>query len=240
MAIPTNVRLSRTRQTGEVEISLLRRESLSAAGLRRQSPLVSDSVRRAPTLPYQPYPREITDTPVPDRSESREPPSAAGLRRQSLLVSDNIRQTPAPHYQPRLKPLDDTPARNRARGRSLIDNQTHQSATRKDNRQSGLEPPPVSAIEPKSRVATTQSGGTLPAIFERETRYTSQTMPELALAPVEQPAPVASPTPPTVETKAEEEAEGATTPDIDAIARDVYIILKRSLAREREQALGTN
>jgi hypothetical protein len=62
-------------------------------------------------------------------------------------------------------------------------------------------------------------------------------MPELALAPVEQPAPAAA-TPPEAETKAREEAEEAATPDIDAIARDVYTILKRRLVREREQALG--
>jgi hypothetical protein len=57
---------------------------------------------------------------------------------------------------------------------------------------------------------------------------------------MEQPAPASSPTPPEAEAPVSEEAEGATTPDIDAIARDVYTILKRRLAREREQALGAS
>ena len=292
MAIPTNVSLSQTLQTGEIEVSLVRRESLFTAGLRHQTPLLSDDIRRAPVLPYQPYPRAtraIDDTPVPDRVESRksltaaglgrqsplvsniihqapilpylpyqpyprtvddtpvadssergEPLSAAGLRPESPLVSDIIRRKAALHDQSYLKPLDDAPAPNRTRDRSWINNRAQQPASRTDNRQSRSEPPPAPVIEPKPPVDVAQSKGLLPAVFERETYYTSQPMPELALAPMEQLAPAASPTPPEAEAPVSEEAEGATTPDIDAIARDVYTILKRRLAREREQALGAS
>ncbi len=63
-------------------------------------------------------------------------------------------------------------------------------------------------------------------------------VPELALAAVGRPAEVATPARTTAETRVGAESEEVSAPDIDNIARDVYSILKRRLARERERAQG--
>lgn len=78
----------------------------------------------------------------------------------------------------------------------------------------------------------------LPVAFEGTAYYGSQPAPELALAPVGRSAEAASSSAPKAGANLEAEAGEASGPDIDAIARDVYTILKRRLARERERALG--
>jgi hypothetical protein len=62
-------------------------------------------------------------------------------------------------------------------------------------------------------------------LFRQEARQTDQTGTQSATT--------------TTTTASEPPGEGeVSTPDIDAIARDVYRILKRRLAREKERALG--
>jgi hypothetical protein len=101
-----------------------------------------------------------------------------------------------------------------------------------------LEPPLSSVAEPRAGVDTAHSEGLLSAIFEGATYYGGQTTPELALAPVGRSPEAVSPTPPKGEATVEEESKERAAPDIDAIARDVYSVLKWRLKRERERALG--
>ena len=63
-------------------------------------------------------------------------------------------------------------------------------------------------------------------------------VPGLALAAVGRPAEAATPARTTAETRVGAESEDVSAPDLDNIARDVYSILKRRLARERERAQG--
>jgi len=101
-----------------------------------------------------------------------------------------------------------------------------------------LELSPTSIVEPRTGSRSTVGGGSLRAAFEGTAYYGSQRTPELALAPVRPVEAVSSP-PPRAEAKAEEITEEATTPDIDAIAGDVYHILKRRLKTEKERAFGS-
>ncbi|MFC1871825.1 hypothetical protein ACFLYF_05470, partial [Chloroflexota bacterium] len=68
--------------------------------------------------------------------------------------------------------------------------------------------------------------------------YGSQPVPELALASVANTSGGTSPKTSQAEPGADETGEIAVSPDIETIARDVYHILKRRLAREKERALG--
>jgi hypothetical protein len=63
---------------------------------------------------------------------------------------------------------------------------------------------------------------------------------ELALARVGRSAEPVSPNIARVEAGVEEVEQQEATPDIDSIARDVYQILRRKLASERERALGVS
>ena len=86
----------------------------------------------------------------------------------------------------------------------------------------------------------TGSGGSLPAMFAGTAYYGDEPTPELALAPVGRPAEAVSSAPSEVVartdgTEVEDEEEET---DIDAIARQVYPILKRRLAIERERMQG--
>jgi hypothetical protein len=68
----------------------------------------------------------------------------------------------------------------------------------------------------------------------------SPAVPELALARVGRSAEPVSPNIARVEAGVEEVEQQEATPDIDSIARDVYQILRRKLASERERALGVS
>jgi hypothetical protein len=110
---------------------------------------------------------------------------------------------------------------------------------------------------PWEDVSTTHNEEWLSSIFEgtidRERQTTSEMVltqvgraaeaappatPELALAAVGRPAETATPARTTAETRVGAESEEVSAPDVDNIARDVYSILKRRLARERERAQG--
>jgi hypothetical protein len=110
---------------------------------------------------------------------------------------------------------------------------------------------------PWQDVSTTHNEEWLSSIFEGTIDHERQIMPEtvlipvghaaeaappatseLALAAVGRPAEVATPARTTAETRGEAESEEVSAPDVDNIARDVYSILKRRLARERERAQG--
>jgi hypothetical protein len=74
------------------------------------------------------------------------------------------------------------------------------------------------------------------AALQGVTSYGGQSVGELALAPIRHTTINATETPPKQEPRAIEESNRKPpAPDIDAIARDVYTILRRRLARERER-----
>ena len=75
-----------------------------------------------------------------------------------------------------------------------------------------------------------------PALFEGTAHYGSQPTPELALAPVGLPAESVSVPPPRAEAEVEEATQEVATIDLDAIAHDVYNIIKWWLGEETEWA----
>jgi hypothetical protein len=111
-------------------------------------------------------------------------------------------------------------------------------------RQPALELPLAASLEPKATFRSPPGEELLTAMYTTipelaASRYPD--MPELALAPVGA-TPVASSRIARAEEGGteggEHGGESVTAPDIDAIAHDVYGILKRRLMAERERALG--
>lgn len=100
--------------------------------------------------------------------------------------------------------------------------------------QPALELPVASSIEKNTRSSSPHSEELL---ISRDT-----TIPELALAPVGSRPVTASSHVAGAEARgtegSEQEVEYVNAPDVDAVARDVYGILKRRLMAERERALG--
>ncbi len=166
--------------------------------------------------------------------------SISSLGHQPLSVTESIRQTPALPAQKYSKSVDNAPSLHRTDNYSFLWNQDLEptSLGHKDTHRPAPDLLLASVIGPKLGSKVAHGEGPLPVTFERTAYYGSQPTPELALAPVEHPAEAVSPTSPKAEVKAEETTKEAAAPDIDTIARDVYHILKRRLARERERALG--
>lgn len=98
--------------------------------------------------------------------------------------------------------------------------------------------PLVPTIQPEADLSQPSAEGLFTDIYSATPAYSrNQNTPELALAPVRRA--METPSQPTVpEMGGEGGSENVVEPDIDAIARDVYQVLKQRLARERERALG--
>lgn len=169
---------------------------------------------------------------------SRGPLSVASLHRQSSPTG--IYQMPTSPLQQYFKPVGRASPPDRSEGFSFPWKQEYEPSALgyKDTHQPALESLFTSIVEPRTGSKATSSGGALSAAFQGTAYYGSQTMPELALAPVGRQVEEVSPPSPKAEAKTEETVEEAPAPDIDTIARDVYSILKRRLARERERAQG--
>jgi len=180
---------------------------------------------------------QSTGLPTPLTYE--EHPPAVRLHRQPQPVTESIDQTPAIAEPLYFKPAASTSPPDRKKGFHSLQNIEDKSSPPqyKDTRQQ-LELMLTSIAGPKIAVKTISHDWSLPPEFEGRAFYGNQPAPELALAPVESQAETVSAPPPKTETQVENITGEATAPDIDNIARDVYRILKRRLARERERAWG--
>jgi len=167
----------------------------------------------------------------------RESPSIAGLPRRLSLAPESIDQTSALPFDEYFKSAGNAPPPDRSENYSFLRQRDKEPSSPRDiTRQPALELLLTSVTEPGTGAKATGSGVSLSASFEGAAYYGRQSTPELALAPAV-PAETVPPSPKT-QTKTEEITKETTTPDIDTIARDVYSILKRRLAREKERALG--
>ncbi len=100
--------------------------------------------------------------------------------------------------------------------------------------------PPVSPYtESGAEFTATYRTGRL-SMFESQAAHESLPAPELALAPVGRRAESAAAPSSPAEARAEEHTPETPAPDLEDIANDVYRILKRRLARERERAFGVS
>jgi hypothetical protein len=111
---------------------------------------------------------------------------------------------------------------------SFVEREVSGAVQAEDNAQYFAEPGINRDIADSTGLVTNISRGRI--------SYGSQPVPELTLARASRPA---EPAPPArTEVRTEENPRESAAPDIDAIARDVYLILKRRLATEKERAWG--
>jgi hypothetical protein len=100
--------------------------------------------------------------------------------------------------------------------------------------------PPVSpGTESGAEFTATYRTGRL-SMFESQAAYEGLPAPELALAPVGRRAESAAAPSLPAEARAEGHTPETPAPNLEDIANDVYRILKRRLARERERAFGVS
>jgi len=227
-----NVTTPESRQTGRAGMPIIHREFPSVADLHHQPLTVPFTARAA--IPDVPQTSE-TETPV----IYREPPPVAEWQQRTLPLTDHVHERPALPPQPYYESPGSTPSPDSTVDFGFLENQEYVPSPLDHHvaHWPVLGPPPVSIIEPGAGVKASRSEGVLSALFEGTTYY-ERPAPELALAPVGRKVETASPTIQMAETGVEETEEETATPDIDALARDVYVILKRRLTRERERALG--
>lgn len=100
-------------------------------------------------------------------------------------------------------------------------------------------PPVRPGTESGAEFTATYRAGRL-SMFESQAAYEGPPAPELALAPVGRRAESAAAPSTPAEARAEEHTPETPAPDLEDIANDVYRILKRRLARERERAFGVS
>jgi hypothetical protein len=174
----------------------------------------------------------------------REQPRATRSYRQSPPIIENKGQIPAPR-QPYLTSAGSISPFDRIESCNILKKEKHEPSSPqykptlrdKSTHQPALELLLTSAASPAPGSKSTGGDELLQAMFDRTAYYGSQPAPELALAPVESQARSAPPTA-RQETRTETTTREASAPDIDTIARNVYSLLRRRLARERERALG--
>jgi len=176
---------------------------------------------------------------LPTPLTDKEHPPAVRLHRQPQPVTESVDRTPAIAEPLSFKPAASTTSPDRKKIFHSLQNIEDKSSPPqyKDTHQQ-LELMLTSIAGPKMVVKTISHDWPLPPEFEGRAFYGNQPAPELALASVESQAETVSAPSPRTETQIENITGEATAPDIDNIARDVYRILKRRLARERERAWG--
>jgi len=177
----------------------------------------------------------------------REPSSFAGSTIRPLPVHKSSRHMMISPSQQLFKSEAYAPLSGRSEEYGFLYKQEYvpSSPGNKNVRQPALELPVASSIEPKAKFSGAPGEELLTNMYTTipelpSSRYPNVT--ELALAPV-------GSTPVTASSQIarqeehgaegiEQEGEHVAAPDIDAIAVDVYGILKRRLMAERERALG--
>jgi hypothetical protein len=170
--------------------------------------------------------------------------SLTGFRPESVPLAERIDQTSA----------TPPPLRFERAGRASIPERMAEeyppqyrrnvpSPARIEEARQPVSRPPVSpGTESRAEFTATYRAGLL-SMFESQAAHESPPpAPELALAPISSGRRAESTSAPSsqAETRAEERTAEMPAPDLEAIANDVYRILKRRLARERERAFGVS
>ncbi len=209
-------------QIDQAETPLTRRESPSVADLQHRQPsAIKGNVHRALPLSFQQYSDMASNVSITE-----------SIHRMAVLSGHQYFKLPG-----------NAPPPNRSESyRFLWDQDFTSSPPRhKDARQPTSELLHMPSAKPRVGSKSSVSGESLLAAFPGTAYYDgSQMMPELALAPADRPAEVSPPAPREAEARDRGETQETAAPDIDSIARDVYSILKRRLAREKERALGVS
>jgi len=173
----------------------------------------------------------------------REPSSVAGPPVKPLLVPVSIqRMMTLPSLQ-LFKSRASTPISDRSETHGFPwDKEYVPSAPGYDyTRQPALELPVASSIQPKAEPGTARSEELLTDIPYTTPEFTysrTPNVPELALAGVSRGSETTVFRAEAPEMRTEGPAEEETAPDIDAIASDVYRLLRRRLISERERTFG--
>ncbi len=169
--------------------------------------------------------------------------SLTGFRPESVPLAERIDQTSA----------TPPPLRFERAGRASIPERMAEkyspqyrrnvpSPARIEEARQPVSQPPVSpGTESRAEFTATYRAGLL-SMFETQAAHERPPAPELALAPISSGRRAESTSAPSsqAETRAEERTAEMPAPDLEAIANDVYRILKRRLARERERAFGVS
>jgi hypothetical protein len=172
------------------------------------------------------------EPPSPRRVSS----SAAELYYQPPHVIENIYQMPTLPSGQYHKSAHNIRQSAKTESYGFLYKQSNESSSRgyKDTHQSVLEQH-ANAVEARAG-SIANSVQLLPVSLERNVYHASLPTPEMVLTPVSRAK--AETSIQRTETEVKDSVTEATAPDIDAIARSVYSILKRRLARERERASG--
>jgi len=211
--------------TGKTQTPLVQIETPSAAELRPQPSPVTVSSAQTPAFPLLKYLKSIGVPPLDSSEDNR-------------LHWHQIKEPSSPPskdiYRSSLELLLTSAVESRA-GLSAIRREGLSPATFEGSTYYRSQPIPELALAPQMGHAEVVS----PELaLASEKSHAEAVSPELALAPQRSRAEAVSLAPARAEERAEEAIEEAATPDLDAIARDVYSILKRRLSRERERAFG--
>jgi hypothetical protein len=233
LATPDNVRRGEGGPVGQAETPLIGRDPVSLLGLRRQPSPATEGIYQTPILAAQQYFKSTGDSLPSDRMEGYRFPGDKDYEPSSSGYKD------ARHSPPELPPTSivEPGIGSKATGSGKPWPVTFEGITY----YGGHPPPgltPTSIVEPGISSKAAGSGESLVAMFGGMAYQESHPPPELALAPVGRYAEGVSSPPSRGEVEGEGGTKEVAAPDIDAIARDVYSILKRRLARERERALG--
>jgi hypothetical protein len=251
LELPTNVTTSASK--AKVEPSLLSMPLVSPLALTvAEAPAVENVAGYPATLMP---PQSIATPPAAERVEvsERQPEagnkllpfheqlSLTGFRPESVPLAERVDQTSA----------TPPPLRFERAGRASIPERMAEEyspqsrrkvpppARIEEARQPVSQPPVSPGTESRAEFTATYRAGLL-SMFESQAAHESPPALELALAPVGRRAESTSVPSPQAEARAEERTRETPAPDLEAIANDVYRILKRRLARERERAFGVS
>jgi len=209
----------------ETEMPLVHVKFPSSAELRPQLSPVTVSSAQTPTFPPLKYLKSIGVPPLDSSEDNRI--HWHQIEEPSSPPSKDI-------YRSSLELLLTSAVESRA-GLSAIRREGLSPATFEGSAYHQSQPSPELALAPQMGHAEVVS----PELaLASEKSHAEAVSPELALAPQRSRAEAVSLAPARAEERVEEAIEEAATPDLDAIARDVYSILKRRLSRERERAFG--
>jgi hypothetical protein len=249
LELPTSVATSRTK----VKPSLL---SMPLASPLIPTVAEAPAVEKVAGYPVTPMPAQKIATPAAAASveaSERQPTvdnrllpfqeqlSLTGFRPESVPLAewvDKASATPPPRRFERAGRAS-TPERMAEEHSPQYRRNVLPPARIEEARQPVSQPPVSPGAESRAEFTATYHAGLL-SMFETQGVHESPPAPELALAPISSGRRAESTSTPSsqAETGAEEHAPETLAPDLEAIANDVYRILKLRLARERERAFG--
>jgi len=179
------------------------------------------NAHQQPSLIRRPFARPLVSAKSPEVAESHSIPTKSQGKASSQHTAVH-KSSLTTHSKPSSKGEEShiTP--------SFIEREVTGAVQAEDNARYSAEPGIKRDIADITGLVASMSRGSI--------SYGSQPVPELTLARASRPA---EPAPPVrTEVRAVENPRESVAPDIDAIARDVYLILKRRLATEKERVWG--